>query len=605
MVGRSLLRSPAAVEPVSPMLVGSLPVRPSWPMIAWLRMRRRPGNTLAAGAEPSRPGIGLASRHRPEPRRHRLVSLRRSVGRGHRRQSGRAAAPSPLVVRAGQDFLPILPWYRRPAPGEKSSRRARIPATPSVLRADRPAFWTIARREGDGRTQAELRPLARPLAAGPAVRAPLPATDLPVLGAVPLPPGVRPDSSSAVRTTLPVAAPRNQAGPLLRSVAPSHQAGALARWVAPSHRAGPLLRAAAPRSELAAAPVAVRSVLGATPRQRWEAAVAARPLETPRPLPAPFHAMARAITGQPHPPRYTTGTATRHALAATGALGATTGSVVHLPAAPSGTPRSASVLAHELTHARRPVRRPRFLLAGAAGLLDDDERSAVTAGRGLLQNGLPAAAGSALGTARGAATSALGGARTGALDAAGSALDTARAGALDAATSAVGTARGGATSALGTLRTGALDAATTAASTAADAVTAGTVGAGIVDRLPVGGGMGAVGDLATRAARAAVIEATAAMPGIPPGLGGGAGSVLADALAPLAGSAAPAEDRSPPAASSGSAAITGAGPAGASQEAPARQAPGVPLDADRVVELVEERLLREIERRGGRWAGVF
>jgi hypothetical protein len=29
------------------------------------------------------------------------------------------------------------------------------------------------------------------------------------------------------------------------------------------------------------------------------------------------------------------------------------------------------------------------------------------------------------------------------------------------------------------------------------------------------------------------------------------------------------------------------------------------LDPDRVMEIVEERLLREIERRGGRWAGVF
>jgi hypothetical protein len=29
------------------------------------------------------------------------------------------------------------------------------------------------------------------------------------------------------------------------------------------------------------------------------------------------------------------------------------------------------------------------------------------------------------------------------------------------------------------------------------------------------------------------------------------------------------------------------------------------LDPDRVVELVQERLLREIERRGGRWVGVF
>jgi hypothetical protein len=29
------------------------------------------------------------------------------------------------------------------------------------------------------------------------------------------------------------------------------------------------------------------------------------------------------------------------------------------------------------------------------------------------------------------------------------------------------------------------------------------------------------------------------------------------------------------------------------------------LDPDKVVEIVEQRLLREIERRGGRWAGVF
>ena len=30
-----------------------------------------------------------------------------------------------------------------------------------------------------------------------------------------------------------------------------------------------------------------------------------------------------------------------------------------------------------------------------------------------------------------------------------------------------------------------------------------------------------------------------------------------------------------------------------------------PIDPDQVVEIVERRLLREIERRGGRWAGVF
>jgi hypothetical protein len=29
------------------------------------------------------------------------------------------------------------------------------------------------------------------------------------------------------------------------------------------------------------------------------------------------------------------------------------------------------------------------------------------------------------------------------------------------------------------------------------------------------------------------------------------------------------------------------------------------MDPDKIVEIVESRLLREIERRGGRWAGMF
>ena len=32
---------------------------------------------------------------------------------------------------------------------------------------------------------------------------------------------------------------------------------------------------------------------------------------------------------------------------------------------------------------------------------------------------------------------------------------------------------------------------------------------------------------------------------------------------------------------------------------------GAGVDPDKIVEMVEQRLLREIERRGGRWAGVF
>ena len=40
-----------------------------------------------------------------------------------------------------------------------------------------------------------------------------------------------------------------------------------------------------------------------------------------------------------------------------------------------------SVLAHELTHTRQPVRRPRFFLGGLTAHLDDDERRALAAGR--------------------------------------------------------------------------------------------------------------------------------------------------------------------------------------------------------------------------------
>ena len=55
---------------------------------------------------------------------------------------------------------------------------------------------------------------------------------------------------------------------------------------------------------------------------------------------------------------------------------------MHLPAAPSTAPGPLlGVVAHELTHARRPVSRPRFLLEGLHGGGDDDERSALALGR--------------------------------------------------------------------------------------------------------------------------------------------------------------------------------------------------------------------------------
>jgi hypothetical protein len=333
-------------------------------------------------------------------------------------------------------------------------------------------------------------PASRP-APGPDVHNPQPAAHLRVLGAATLPPGSEPDPTGAV-VLGPAAAPRPR--PRTR---PGLNGG---------HGAPPV-------------PVAV------SPRARWEAAVAARPLESPRPLPTALHAMASAITGRSRPPLFTTGPATRHALAAAGALGATTGTVVHLPAAPTPGPSVSAVLAHELTHTRSPVRRPRFFLGGASALLDDDERSAL-------------AAGGPLGQARAAA---------------------------------------------------------------------GAAGAGIVDRLPVGGGLGAVGDVATRAARAAVLEATAGP------LAGDVRDVAAGVTDPVAGAvsgasglvqqavdpAARAAETVSGAAAAGAAGVGAAGVGGAAGAAKAA------LDPDKVVEIVEQRLLREIERRGGRWAGMF
>ncbi|MCU7727319.1 DUF4157 domain-containing protein [Actinoplanes sp. KI2] len=341
-----------------------------------------------------------------------------------------------------------------------------------------------------------------------------------VLGAATLPPGSVPDPTGAV------------------SVGP-----------AAGHPIGPSARTRGAGGDSAGR--VPREAMGATPRERWAAAVAARPLESPRPLPVAFHAMATAITGRARPPLFTTGPNTRGALAAAGALGATTGTVVHLPATPSG-PAVSAVLAHELAHTRSPVRRPRFFLGGASGLLDDDERQALAAGKERL----------------------------------GQAVST---------------------------------------------------GAGIVDSLPVGGGgMGAVSEVATRAARAAVIEASgspmgSALSGLQgaagdafSGMAGGAMSGMAGgAMSGLSGMAGGAMSGLSGMAGGAMSGLQGAAEGAASAVGDAvggvRDAVGgavhaageavggaaKALDHDQIVEIVERRLLREIERRGGRWAGIF
>ena len=326
---------------------------------------------------------------------------------------------------------------------------------------------------------------------GPDVHNPQPAADLRVLGGAGLPPGNEPDPTGAVT-------------------------------VGPAGPSGP-------------------GVPG-SPRERWEAAVAARPLEAPRALPSALQSMAAAISGRARAPLFTTGPATRHALAAAGALGATTGTVVHLPVAPEDRAVMPHVLAHELTHTRSPVRRPRFLLDGASGLLDDDERQALDAGR--------------------------------------------------RAVTQAGTAAS---------RSGA---------------TAMQTGAGIVDQLPVGGGIGAVGDVAQRAARAAVLEATASplggAAGAFGGMAAGASGTFGAMSEPVTNAAAdPSGDPAGGVSTAGGGTAGGGTAGGATAGGGAGTAGGAgpaakqALDPDKIMEVVEQRLLREIERRGGRWAGVF
>lgn len=243
--------------------------------------------------------------------------------------------------------------------------------------------------------------------------------------------------------------------------------------------------------------------------------------------------------------RYTTGPATRHALAAAGALGATTGTTVHLPHGPSVAPGMLGVVAHELAHTRNPVGRPRFLLSTPTGDADEDERAALVLGRRMH-----------------------------------------------------------------------------AAATRPDAV-----GAGIVENLPVGG-TGSIAEIATQAARTAVRDhvenVTQVMdPGLTdPGVGhpgdvGGVGAlpgmggiaqfgVTQFGVTQFAGGTGADGSNVPNATATGSVASATAGQPGAAR-APGSGLPGAgaPVDIEQLAEAIEERLLRQIERRGGRYAGVF
>ncbi len=78
-----------------------------------------------------------------------------------------------------------------------------------------------------------------------------------------------------------------------------------------------------------------------------------------RPLPGRFLPLAAAITGG-RPPSVRTGPVTRRALQAAGKRAATVGRVIHLPAPPDSSERTAAVIAHELVHVAVPSPLPRF-----------------------------------------------------------------------------------------------------------------------------------------------------------------------------------------------------------------------------------------------------
>jgi hypothetical protein len=385
-----------------------------------------------------------------------------------------------------------------------------------------------------------------------------------------------------------------------------------------------------------------------TPEQRWRAAVSSVPLEAPRAFPTHMQPLVAKLTGRTSGARYTTGTATRRALDEVGAFGATTGSVVHLTQTPSMDPTNLGVLAHELTHARTPISRPRFMLHDHTGSMDSDERQARTVGTLFDSNpvqvqrfGLPGGSNLVSGLTN-RATGALGGLGHQATDLAGGLADRGRSVVSDGANTAqgyVGDAAGYANNAV----TGLSDRFTSAATSAGNDVASGieSVSAGLVNQLPVGGTgvegvAGAVSQLARDAAHSAVQEATQLSQGAQGAISGlqgmanqGASGLAGQADQFISGASGQVDQWVNGAVSQAQGAVQGVGDdvsqaVGGAENAAAGGinsvlnkagnamglGPGaVPQisgqDLDRIAEALEERLLRQLERRGGRYAGVF
>lgn len=125
----------------------------------------------------------------------------------------------------------------------------------------------------------------------------------------------------------------------------------------------------------------------ATPQERFTTRLTSGPIGVAQPLPSRLHLLARAVAGRV--PRYRTGHTVRTALDAAGAHAATVDGTLHLPAPPDSSPRTLGVIAHELSHVAEGTRRahgptgagqvgrPRFFLDRVvSGSMDAGERQA-------------------------------------------------------------------------------------------------------------------------------------------------------------------------------------------------------------------------------------
>ncbi|MFC0110900.1 eCIS core domain-containing protein [Kibdelosporangium aridum] len=374
----------------------------------------------------------------------------------------------------------------------------------------------------------------------------------------------------------------------------------------------------------------------ASPEQRWRAAVASVPLESPKPFPTSVRPLVAQLTGSADGASYTTGPATRRALAEVGALGATTGRVVHLAQQPSADPASLGVLAHELTHARSPITRPRFMLHNHTGSMDSDERHARTVGS-QFETATPMRVQRLFGGGGLPSVSGLTNQATGALGSLGNQATGMVGGLANSATSAIGSGA----SELSNAASGMTERFSSAASGFANRIgeEAGSVSAGLIDNLPVGGGangvVGAVSQIARTVVDNAVREATqgaiseanqavSQMSQAAQGMVGQVQSMATDGVNGLAGQANQWVNGAMSQATGavqdlGNQAMGVVGDAQNAVTSGVNQAMGAVgqvlgpgaqqalsgVDLDRIAEALEERLLRQLERRGGRYAGVF